>query len=82
MSVESSRFTFDREGAAAAAPAGTAGAAPESGGIVLPLECLSMNWRGPRAQAGNARVSFVEGMLAEQHPHACVLFAGELPTDR
>lgn len=80
MSVESSRFSFDSEGAAAAAPVGTAGPAPESGGIVLPLQRLSMNWRGPRAQAGSARVSCVEGMLAEQHPHACVLFAGEVST--
>lgn len=76
MPIESRRFSLDVK-MTAAAPAGEAGEESESGSVVLPLRRLSMTWQGPRAQAGNTRVSCVEGMLAEEHPDACVLFAGE-----
>lgn len=75
--VEPRRCSLDQQLTAAALAAGAAGPASESGSIVLPLPRSSMTWQGPRARADNARVSCVEGTLAEQHPDACVLFAGK-----
>lgn len=81
MPIESRRFSLDVK-MVAAAPAGEAGEESESGSVVLPLRRPSMTWQGPRAQASNIRVSCLEGMLAEEHQDACVLFAGETSVDR